>query len=327
MQNQIELTEMTYKLVPPNNHCRNLAKKAIQTFKGHMVSVLSGCLPTMPMHLWCQLLPQIECQFLLLCQSKANPNILAYAHAYGYHNYNHHPFVPIDVEALVHNQHHKCRLFSQHCRKAFVLGTSTKHYQCWKFWSVTMHATYILDAAFFKHKYLKNPMVTPEDRVIAAAGVLPQALDNQMPPHMRKSTIQALSNLQDVFQQAAINYNTDPTTHVIQAAPPRVPLDARPKLASPATPKRVGTIKPSPPPSRLLSTGTVSDPRVRDTPQHLLCQLNWISWKILFPHNVSHHDKSHGQTHLRFDALLMTTPLRATHEVAHRSSQSLSRPS
>ncbi len=62
---EIELTKMMYKLVPPNNHCRNLAKKAIQFFKDHMVSVLSGCLPTMPMHLWCQLLPRsnVNCFF------------------------------------------------------------------------------------------------------------------------------------------------------------------------------------------------------------------------------------------------------------------------
>ncbi len=211
-----------------------------------MVSVLGGCSPTMPMHLWCQLLPQIECQLLLLCQSKTNPNILAYAHVYGHQDYNCHPFVPIGIKALIHNRPRKRHLFAQHCRKAFVLGTSTKHYWCWKFWLVTMHATRISDAAFFKHKYLTNPMVTPEDRVIAAAGALARALFNQMPPHMCESTIQTLSNLQDVFQQAAINYNTDPTTHVNQAAPPRVPLHKRPKPASPATPPRVGTIKPSP---------------------------------------------------------------------------------
>ncbi len=57
-------------------------------------------LATMPMHLWCQLLPKIKCQFLLLCQSKANPNILAYAHVYGHHDYNYNPFVPIGMEAL-----------------------------------------------------------------------------------------------------------------------------------------------------------------------------------------------------------------------------------
>jgi hypothetical protein len=150
------------------------------------------------------------------------------------------------MDALVNDQPHKHRSFAQHCRKAFVLGTSTKHYWCWKFWLVTMRMTHILGAAFFKHKYLTNPVVTPEDRVIKAAGVLAQALDNGMPPHMRKSTIQALSNLQDVLQQAAINYNADYATHVIPAAPPRVPLDTLPKPGSPATSPRVGPIEPSP---------------------------------------------------------------------------------
>jgi hypothetical protein len=123
----IELTKMTNKIVPPNNRCCNLAKKAIQMFKDHMVSVLSGCLPTMLMHLWCQLFPQIECQLLLLRQSKVNPNV------YGHHKYNHHPHVCIGMEVLVHNQPYNCRSFAQHCRKVFVLGTSTEHYQCWKF--------------------------------------------------------------------------------------------------------------------------------------------------------------------------------------------------
>ncbi len=174
---KIELTKMPYELVPPNDHPCNLAKKAIQNFKDHMISILSGRSPTMPMHLWCQLLPQIKCQLLLLCQSKANPNILAYAHVHGHHNYNRHPFVPIGMEALAHDRPHKRRLFAQHCRKAFVLGTSTEHYQCWKFWLVTMRATRISGKAFFKHKYLTNPTVTPEVRVIEAAGVLARALD------------------------------------------------------------------------------------------------------------------------------------------------------
>jgi hypothetical protein len=60
-----------------------------------------------------QLLPQIERQLLLLCQSKANSNILAYAHVYGHQDYSCHPFVPIGMEALVHNQPHNCRLFAQ----------------------------------------------------------------------------------------------------------------------------------------------------------------------------------------------------------------------
>jgi hypothetical protein len=90
------------------------------------------------------------------------------------------------MEAIDHDQPHKHQSFAKHCRKAFVLGTSTKHYWCWKFWLVTRRATRISDAAFFKHKYLTNPTVTPEDRVIAAAGALaraPSTRQSNAPPH------------------------------------------------------------------------------------------------------------------------------------------------
>jgi hypothetical protein len=63
------VSKMTYELVPPEDHQRNLAKKLIGTFKNHFIKVLSGCAESMPMHLWCQLLPQVNRQLLLLRQS------------------------------------------------------------------------------------------------------------------------------------------------------------------------------------------------------------------------------------------------------------------
>ena len=119
---------MTFELVPPDDHWRNMAEKAIQTFKDHFVGVLSGCAPTFPLHLWCQLLPQVERQLLLLCQSRLHPNLSAYAHVYGHHDYNRHPFIPIGMEALVQDKPHKHRTYAKHRKKAFVLGTSPDHY-------------------------------------------------------------------------------------------------------------------------------------------------------------------------------------------------------
>ncbi len=195
----IEASGMTYELVPPKEHRCNMAKKAIQTFKDHFVGVLSGCTPSMPIHLWCQLLPQVERQLLLLCHSRAHPNLSAYAHVYEYHNYNWHTFVPIGMEALVHYKPHKRRTYAKHCTKPFVQGTSTEHYQCWKFWTPTTRATRISGAAFFKHKYLTNPSVTPEDQVIAAAAHLTNVLQGIDQPQLNTSTLQALGDLRDVF--------------------------------------------------------------------------------------------------------------------------------
>jgi hypothetical protein len=81
-----QLSNMTYDLVPPDNHRRNMAEKAIQTFKDNFVGVISGCAPTFPSHLWCQLLPQVERQLLLLQQSQLYPNLSAYVHVCGHPN-------------------------------------------------------------------------------------------------------------------------------------------------------------------------------------------------------------------------------------------------
>jgi hypothetical protein len=190
---------MTYELVLPKEHQRNIAEIAIQTFKDHFVRVLSSCTPSMPIHLWCQLFPQVERQLLLLQQSCVHPNLLVYAHVYEHHDYNWHPFVPVGMEALVHNNPHKCHTYAKHCTKAFVLGMSTKHNQCWKFWTPTTCATRISRAAIFKHKYLTNPLDTPEDQVIVAAACLMDTLQGIKSPQLHTSTLQVLGDLRDVF--------------------------------------------------------------------------------------------------------------------------------
>ena len=49
---KINATNMTYQLVPPDDHRRNIAEKAIQTWKDHFVSVLRGTAEIFPLHLW-----------------------------------------------------------------------------------------------------------------------------------------------------------------------------------------------------------------------------------------------------------------------------------
>ncbi len=45
-----------------------------------------------------------------------------------------------------------------------------EHYRCQKIRMKDTHGTRILGAVWFKHKYLTNTSVTPEDRIIAAIG-------------------------------------------------------------------------------------------------------------------------------------------------------------
>eukprot|EP00804_Cyclotella_cryptica_P016108 CCRYP_004214-RA/>CCRYP_004214-RA protein AED:0.22 eAED:0.20 QI:0/0/0/1/0/0.66/3/0/877 len=197
----ITASGMTYQLVPPDDHRRNIAEKAIQTWKDHFIAVISGTDTKFPLHLWCQLLPQMERQLCLLRQSNAYPHISSHTHLYGHHDYNAHPFAPLGMEALVHDKPHRRKSFAQHCTKGYVIGTSHEHYRCWKVWTPTSRTTRISATVFFKHKYITNPSVTPADAIIAAAANLSHLLTNNLQAHHNNKVNQSdLTRLQILTQ-------------------------------------------------------------------------------------------------------------------------------
>ena len=69
---------VTYQLVPPNIHRRNIAERDIRTFKAHFISVLAGVDPTFPKFMWDNLLVQTEMTINLLRQATLNPSMSAW---------------------------------------------------------------------------------------------------------------------------------------------------------------------------------------------------------------------------------------------------------
>ncbi len=78
----------TIQLVPPDNHRRNLAERAIQTFKNHFKTILAGVDNTFQMRLWDKLLPQTILTLNLLRQLNAVPTVSAYQYDNGNFDYN-----------------------------------------------------------------------------------------------------------------------------------------------------------------------------------------------------------------------------------------------
>jgi len=64
---------MRHELVPPDNHQSNPAERAIQRFKHHFISILSGVDDKFPLSLWCALLEQTELTVNLLQKSNVMP--------------------------------------------------------------------------------------------------------------------------------------------------------------------------------------------------------------------------------------------------------------
>ncbi len=67
---------MTHELVPPNNHRRNIAERAIQTFKNHFISILSSIDNRFSFSLWCHLVKPAKLTVNLLRQSNVTPKSL-----------------------------------------------------------------------------------------------------------------------------------------------------------------------------------------------------------------------------------------------------------
>ena len=144
----IKENSMTYQLVPPNDHRRNVAEKAIQTFKDHFVSVLCGTDDDFPLQLWCQILRQAEHQLNLLRKSTLKPHMSAFAHMYGEHNYNAHPWAVLGCKVELHVMPSKRRTWDPHTKTGFYLGTSWEHYRCHEVWVKDTKSTRVDQTVF-----------------------------------------------------------------------------------------------------------------------------------------------------------------------------------
>ena len=105
------------------------------------------------------------------------------------------------METLVHGKPRRRKTFAEHCSKGYVLGTSFEYYRAWIMWMKETKATRISGTVFQKHKYITNPDMKPEDRVISAMDNLSQELREMPPEHLSKTTLGQLTTLVNIIKQ------------------------------------------------------------------------------------------------------------------------------
>ena len=110
----------------------------------------------------------------------------------------------------------------EHCSKGFVLGTAFEHNRSWIMCMKDTRATRILATVFHKHKYITNPDITSEDRVIAADGKLEDTLDGRMLPHLIETILEQLERIGTI-----LNHEQTQTVHPNM---PRIPPNPPPPL-------------------------------------------------------------------------------------------------
>ena len=199
----IKGNDVTHELVPPSDHRRNLAERAIQTAKNHFVGVIAGVHENFPMHLWCRLLAQAELQLNMQRQSNVTPKVSAYAHVHGPHNFMKKPFAPLGCPILTHDKPGNRGSWAEHASDGWHLGTSMEHHRCFNVWVKATRAERVTGTIFFKHKYLTDPIITPEDTVVAAAQQLTNALQGNVSGSNEQ--LEALKGVAKLFEDIAAN--------------------------------------------------------------------------------------------------------------------------
>jgi hypothetical protein len=166
----------TLQLVPPDNHRRNLAERVIQTFKSHFKAVLAGVVDNFPMNLWDRLLPQTVLTLNLLRQSNIAPTVSAYQYVNRAFDYNKMPLAPMGCAVQVHENSERRGTWAANSSEGWYLRTSPEHYRCHVIYSKNTRSKRISDTVHFKHKYITEPTMTPEDTIVKALNDLTLAL-------------------------------------------------------------------------------------------------------------------------------------------------------
>ena len=208
----------TIQLVPPDNHRRNLAERAIQTFKSHFKSILAGVDDSFPMRLWDRLLPQAVLTLNLLRQSNAVPTISAWQYVHGNFDYNKMPLAPMGCAVQLFQNSEKRTSWGANAIDGWYLQTSPEHYRCHIIYVKQTKSERVSDTVFFKTKYITQPTLTPADVITKALNDLTQALKEKT-NQQGIDQIEALTKLNDILSNTP---EPDPTPDE-----PIVPMESR----------------------------------------------------------------------------------------------------
>ena len=234
------------QLVPPDTHRSNLAERAIQTFKRHFISILSGVDENFPLHLWDRLLPQAILTLNLLRQSNVAPTVSAYQYVNGPFDYNAMPLGPMGCAVQIFNSPNRRESWEERSLDGWYLQTSPEHYRCHRIYVKKTRDERVSNTVTFKHRHITQPTVTPADVAIQAIKDLTKVMKSTTTVSNDESEFEALKKLEVLV--------TNKLT---------VPNQKRDKVANPSALDESIITKKSTPPPRVTSDGPASNTRAR----------------------------------------------------------------
>lgn len=125
LKDALQVHQTTYQVVPPYLHRRNLAERAIQTWKNHTLRrVLASLNLNFPLSEWDRLLEKANITLNLLRASRSNPKISAYTYIFGEFNFSATPLAPPGTKIVAHIKPGKRASWELHGEVGWYVGPS-----------------------------------------------------------------------------------------------------------------------------------------------------------------------------------------------------------
>ncbi len=231
--NAFEKEQLAYQLVPPHNHRRNAAERAIQTWKENFIAGLCSVHPDFPMLEWDRLTFQGMMTLNFLRNSRVNPKLSAWEYLFGRFDYNKTPLAPPGMKLVIHNKPSQRRSWDPHGLLAFYVGPAMQHYRCMRCYVPATKAERVTDTVTYLPHNIPLPHATPDIYIQKTLDDILNILkDHTRPsPVLHPETpIKAIIQLEKILKP---NSSTDVNTHnpadnQYSALPPPVPQLPKP---------------------------------------------------------------------------------------------------
>ena len=254
----------TYQLVPPDNHKRNAAERAIQTYKPHFNTVLANADPDFPAEQWDRFMPQVELTLNLLWASRSNPALSAWAYLFGQFDYNKTPLAPPGIKAIAQVKVGRRASWGQSGRSGWYIGPTLEHYRCVKIFHPKNSVVQDHDTVTFVPHVIPVPELDLKDFLRQAVGDIVTLLRH--PPTSARLGLDEGDKTHNALLEVSTIFNT--MEPLPQAPTPSIPVPASPATISipsssvpPAPPPRVLTPPDTPRPSPPASTPSPRVPK------------------------------------------------------------------
>ena len=206
------------------------------------------------MPLWDRLLPQTVMTLNMLRKSRINPTVSAYKYVNRKFDYNRMPLAPMGCAVQVHNSTNRRLTWAEHSLDGWYLKTSEEHYRCHVVFIKKTRSERISDTVVFQHRYITNPTITPEDKVVKALGDVKQALmkEKNLQGQDQMDALQRIDAILKPTSQKRVTFQDDEQQ-------PRV-ADTQPRVAVTEQQRRVNVSPPKPTQAQQVATAVVDKP-------------------------------------------------------------------